>query len=182
MKTYQTDVTGMIEFLKLKEVCRSSIKSHRDCYDQFNTFLQVRKLNWSKSAVEQWLAELKNSVSASRYCVWSQYMWQLEEFSKSGTVSDSHLHLIWSSYDRLGNLPIRIEPDDFLTAYADHYTDNCLRLTRNCLGEVLMYFADRGCSKTEDITYDDILSYYPKSMISCTQYQVFTTPRRSRYS
>lgn len=160
MKTYQTDVTGMIEFLKLKEVCRSSIKSHRDCYDQFNTFLQVRKLNWSKSAVEQWLAELKNSVSASRYCVWSQYMWQLEEFSKSGTVSDSHLHLIWSSYDRLGNLPLRTELDDFLAVYADHYTDKCLRLTRNCIGEVLMYFADRGCSKTEDITYDDILSYY----------------------
>lgn len=160
MKSYETTVTGMIEFLKVKEVCRSSINSHRDCYDQFSTFLQAQALDWDSDTVEQWLVGLKDSVHASRYCVWSQYMWQLQEFCESGTVSDSHLHLIWSSYDRLGNIPLRAELDDFLVAYTDHYTDKCLRLTRNCLGEVLMYFADRGCSKTADITYSDIVSYY----------------------
>lgn len=160
MKTYQTDVVAMIDFLKAKEVCKSSIKSHEDCYDQFRIFLQEQKLDWCNDAVEQWLAELKDSANTSRYCAWSQYMWQLQEFAESGTVSDSHLHLIWSSYDRLGCIPLREELDDFLSAYTNHYTDKCLRLTRNCLGEVLMYFSDRGRNKTEDITYDDILSYY----------------------
>lgn len=160
MKIYQTDVAGMIGFLKAKKVCRSSIKSHEDCYDRFRTFLQEQKLNWCNDAVDLWLVELKDSVNTSQYCVWAQYMWQLQEFSESGTVSDSHLHLIWSSYDRLGCIPLRAELDDFLSAYTDHYTEKCLRLTRNCLGEVLMYFVDRGRNKTEDITYNDIISYY----------------------
>lgn len=67
MKSYETTVTGMIEFLKVKEVCRSSINSHRDCYDQFSTFLQAQALDWDSDTVEQWLVGLKDSVHASRY-------------------------------------------------------------------------------------------------------------------
>ena len=58
MKIYQTDVAGMIGFLKAKKVCRSSIKSHEDCYDRFHTFLQEQKLNWCNDAVDLWLVEL----------------------------------------------------------------------------------------------------------------------------
>ena len=65
--------------LKEKEVCSSSQKSHRDCYESLGLFIKQRYGNYSEAIRESWLAEIKNELPRQRYTVWVQYAYQLEE-------------------------------------------------------------------------------------------------------
>ena len=121
MKSYEETVDNMMRFLKRKDVCKSSINSHRSCYQQFQQFMHEHGKKWQPATVSEWISELKQKESSSLYNIWNLYMQQLEELKCTGTVLDRHLYLNRSTYDRLSET-MRPVLDDFLLAYKDHYT------------------------------------------------------------
>ena len=159
MKSYDETVTDMMRFLKSKDVCTSSINSHRSCYQQFHQFMHEQGKQWEPAAVYDWISELKQKESSSLYSIWNLYMQQLEELKCTGTVLDQHLYLNRSTYDRLSET-MRAILDDFLLSYKDHYTSGSWLLARNKLAGMLLFFEDRGRSSVSEISYPDIISYY----------------------
>ncbi|MCR5452762.1 MAG: tyrosine-type recombinase/integrase [Lachnospiraceae bacterium] len=159
MKSYDETVDDMMLFLKNKDVCLSSINSHRSCYKQFQQFMHEHGKQWKTAVVSDWISELKQKEPASLYSIWNQYMQQLEELNRTGTVLDRHLYLNRSTYDRL-NETMRSSLDDFLLAYKDHYRSRSYLLARNKLAGMLLFFEDHGRITVSDISYPDIISYY----------------------
>ena len=101
MKSYDATVDDMMRFLKSKNVCSSSINSHRNCYLQFQQFMHEHGKQWEPAAVSDWISELKQKETTSLYSIWNLYMQQLDELNHTGTVLDRHLYLNRSTYDRL---------------------------------------------------------------------------------
>ena len=159
MKSYDETVADMLCFLRSKDVCLSSIYSHRDCYQRFKLFMQEHEKMWEPAVVSEWIAELRQNETSSLYCIWDLYMRQLEELSCTGTVLDRHLYLNRSTYDRLSGT-MRSSLDDFLLSCRDHYTTGSWILARNKLAGMLLFFEDRGRNSVPEISYQDIISYY----------------------
>ena len=120
MKSYDETVADMLCFLKSKDVCLSSISSHRDCYQQFSLFMQEHEKMWEPAVVPEWIAQLRQIETSSLYCIWDLYMKQLEELSSTGTVPDRHLYLNRSTYDRLCKT-MRSSLDDYLLEHLRVY-------------------------------------------------------------
>ena len=51
MKSYDEAVDDMLCFLKSKDVCLSSINSHRDCYQRFELFMHEHEKQWEPTVV-----------------------------------------------------------------------------------------------------------------------------------
>ena len=54
---YNRTVTKVMAFLKEKEVCASSRKSHKDCYESLGRFMCQRNETYSALVREDWLLE-----------------------------------------------------------------------------------------------------------------------------
>ena len=76
---YNETVEKVMMLLKEKEVCSSSQKSHRDCYESLGPLIKQRDGNYSEAIRESWLEEIKNELPRQRYTVWVQYAYQLED-------------------------------------------------------------------------------------------------------
>ena len=70
---YNETVEKVMMLLKEKEVCSSSQKSHRDCYESLGLFIKQRDGNYSEAIRESWLAEIKNELPRQRYTVWAPW-------------------------------------------------------------------------------------------------------------
>ena len=55
MKSYDETVDDMMRFLKSKDVCSSSINSHRSCYQKFQHFMHEHGKQWEPDAVSDCL-------------------------------------------------------------------------------------------------------------------------------
>ena len=159
MKSYDATVDDMMRFLKSKNVCSSSINSHRNCYLQFQQFMHEHGKQWEPAAVSDWISELKQKETTSLYSIWNLYMQQLDELNSTGNVLDRHLYLNRSTYDRLCET-MRSSLDDYLLSCKVHYTTGSWLLARNKLAGMLLFFEDRGRSSVLEISYPDIISYY----------------------
>ena len=159
MKSYDETVADMLCFLKNKDVCLSSINSHRDCYQQFKVFMQEHEKKWEPAVVSEWITELRQTETSSLYCIWNLYMQQLEELSSTGTVPDRHLYLNHSTYDRLCGT-MRSSLDEYMLSCREHYTTGSWVLARNTLAGMLLFFEDRGRNSVLEISYQDIILYY----------------------
>lgn len=159
MKSYDETVDDMMRFLKSKDVCSSSINSHRNCYQQFQQFMLEHGKQWEPTAVSEWIFQIKEKGTTSLYSIWNIYMQQLEELGHTGTVQDRHLYLNHSTYERLCET-MRSSLDEYLLTCKDHYTNRSWTLARNKLAGMLLYFEDRGRTSVSEISYPDIISYY----------------------
>lgn len=159
MRSYDVTVANMMRFLKSKNICSSSINSHRNCYQQFQLYMREHGKQWEAAIVSEWISELKQKETRQLCRVWHLYMLQLEELQQTGTVLDRHLYLDVSAYDRLYET-MRSRLDDFLLSYKDHYTVRSLALAQKSLAGMLLYFEDCGRNDVSEITYPDIISYY----------------------
>lgn len=81
MKSYNETVNCMNLFLKERNVCSSSVVSHKKCYNQFLLFMQERKLQWNPQSVSEWMTMIKNEKNRQLCSTWNQYMHQLRECS-----------------------------------------------------------------------------------------------------
>lgn len=141
--------------LKEKEVCFSSQKSHRDCYESLGLFMKQRNEGYSEAIRESWFADIKNELPRQRCAVWVQYAYQLEEMDSTGTVSDRRLYINRSNYDKL---PIlwKKDLDVYLADCSNRYTVRTLALTRIYCSEGLLFWDDMGVHGITDITYDAV--------------------------
>ena len=57
---YSETVNKVMVLLKEKEVCSSSRKSHRDCYESLALFMNQRNERYSDTIRESWMKLLKN--------------------------------------------------------------------------------------------------------------------------
>ena len=161
--TYDKAVTKMIQYLKQKEVCSSSIKSHIDCYERYKAYFLKEDSQWSDESVSSWLLTIKGTVNGALYYTSCNYIWQLSELSSTGCILDRHLYLTISSYEKLSVFQFQAELDDFLNQYVSHYTKRSLELAKNATAECLLFFVDRGCQSTRELSYTDMdaLRAYP---------------------
>ena len=120
MKSYDETVADMLCFLKSRDVCLSSINSHRDCYQRFKLFMYEHEKEWEPAVASDWISELRQTETSSLYCIWNLYMQQLEELRSTGTVPDRRLYLNRSTYDRLCET-MRSSLDNYLLSCKDHY-------------------------------------------------------------
>ena len=161
--TYDKAVTQMIQYLKQKKVCSSSIKSHIDCYERYKAYLLKEESQWSDESVSSWLLTMKGTVNGALYYTSCNYIWQLNELSSTGCISDRHLYLTISNYEKLSVFQFQAELDDFLNHYVNHYTKRSIELAKNATAECLLFFVDRGCQSTRELSYSDVdaLRVYP---------------------
>ena len=142
MKSYDEVVTNMICFLKNRNICQSSINSHKDCYRSFQRFIQKNNCQWEQSAVSSWITELRKTNPRQLCTVWNQYMRQLDEYCHTGTVEDRHLYLTLTLYERLGG-GMKPDLDDYLWTCKSRYSKRSWHLAQNYLAGMLIYFEDR---------------------------------------
>ena len=173
MRSYDETVTAMMLFLKSKEVCSSSINSHRSCYHKFRQFMHERGEQGVPSVVSEWISEIKQKESVPLYSIWNLYMQQLEELKSTGTVADRRLYLNRSTYDRLCE-SMRFDLDDYLFSCKGHYTTRSFVLARNKLAGMLLFFEDLGRNSVSEISYPDIISY-------CSSDFCFSVKTRATY-
>lgn len=98
---YDATVGKVMELLKERGVCKSSQKSHIDCYNSLKTFLWQEGGDYSEELREQWFSYIKDSLPNQRYVIWVKYVFQLEEMEATDTISDRHLYLNISNYEKL---------------------------------------------------------------------------------
>ena len=153
---YNETVEKVMMLLKEREVCSSSQKSHRDCYESLGLFIKQRDGSYSEAIRESWLTEIKNELPRQRYAVWVQYVYQLEEMDSTGTISDRRLYLNRSDYDKLPAL-WRKDLDVYLADCSSRYTARTLELTRIYCSEGLLFLDDIGVHAIADITYDVVI-------------------------
>lgn len=67
MKSYDETVADMLCFLKSKNVCLSSINSHRDCYQRFKRFMHEHEKEWEPAVVSDFISELRQTETSSLY-------------------------------------------------------------------------------------------------------------------
>ena len=143
---YYCNTQKVMEFLKEKHVCSSSRSSHEECYLTFAKYLNANGLIYSNNAVKQWLASIKDIYPWQKSYFWNQYMTQLTEMISSGTISDRHLYLIKSSYQKVPD-SLRSELDEYLDSCRDKYSKRTWELARIYCSEVMLFFSDRGLKK-----------------------------------
>ena len=160
---YNETVEKVMMLLKEKEVCSSSQKSHRDCYESLGLFIKQRDGSYSEAVRESWLAEIKNELPRQRCAVWIQYAYQLEEMDSTGTISDRRLYLNRSNYDKLPAL-WRKDLDVYLADCSSRYTARTLELTRIYCSEGLLFLEDMGVHAIADITYDAVIKLIETKM------------------
>lgn len=152
---YNETVEKVMMLLKEKEVCSSSQKSHRDCYESLGLFIKQRDGSYSEAIRESWLAEIKNELPRQRFAVWAQYAYQLEEMDSTGTISDRRLYLNRSNYDKLPAL-WRKDLDVYLADCSSRYTARTLELARIYSSAGLLFLDDIGIHSIADITYESV--------------------------
>ena len=153
---YNETVDKVMALLKEKEVCFSSQKSHRDCYESLGLFIKQRNEVYSDAIRESWLADIKNELPRQRCAVWVQYAYQLEEMDATGTISDRRLYLNRSGYAKLPAL-WKKDLDAYLDDCSNRYTARTLELTRIYCSEGLLFLDDMGVNDITDVTYDAVI-------------------------
>ena len=153
---YQTTVDTVISLLKEKKVCSSSRRSHRDCYDSLEEFLNQTGREYSEKARDEWLSFIKSEYPSQRYAVWKQYIFQLEDIAETGTISDRYLYLNRSYYQKLPDT-LRNELDRYLDDCSSKYTVRTLEYTRIICSEALLLLFDQGIATVSEITYQAMI-------------------------
>ncbi len=153
---YRATVDRAMALLKEKKVCSSSRKSHKDCYDFLEEFLNQTGQEYSEKARDEWLSFIKREYTSQRYAVWKQYIFQLEEMAETDTVSDQHLYLNRSHYHKLPDT-LRNELDSYLDDCSSKYTAHTLERTRIICAEALFLLFDQGITTVREITYQAII-------------------------
>ena len=150
---YDETVNKVMILLKEKEICSSSRKSHRDCYESLRLFIKQRNEEYSDCIREGWISEIKTELPRQRCAIWIQYVYQLEEMDSTGTVSDRRLYLNQSNYDKLPLL-WRKDLDIYLDDCSKRYTTRTLELTRIYCSSGLYFLDDIVVHAITEVTYD----------------------------
>ena len=152
---YKKTVENVMTLLKEKEVCSSSLKSHKECYQSLEDFLSKENAAFSSQMRDRWLDFVKDEGPPQKYAVWIQYLIQLEEMDATGTISDRRLYLNRSDYEKLP-CSWRDKLDLYLEYCRPKYTARSWALKRHYCSKALLFFTDNGITDLDGFTYDTI--------------------------
>jgi integrase len=155
--SYNETVDELMILLKNKEVCSSSQKSHRDCYESLGLLMKQRNEVYSVAIRDSWFATIKDELPRQRCAVWVQYVFQLEELDSTGTISDRRLYLNRSNYDKLPT-QWKENLDVYLEDCSSRYTVRTLELTRIFCSEGLLILNDMEVHNIASVTYNDVIN------------------------
>jgi len=164
---YYVTVGKVMSLLKEKGVCSSSRKSHKECYFSLGSFLDRTGQEYSETLRNEWLSLILNEYPRQRCTVWNQYIFQLEEMSATGTVSDRRLYLNRSNYNKLPDT-LKCGLDSYLDDCRCRYTARTWELTRIFCSEALLFLFDNGIVDIRKITYQTIIDLIEMDMY-CSQ-------------
>lgn len=159
MNQYDFYVQKMMELLNAKEFCSSSKASHRECYQKFREYLMQYGLMYSPENANQWLKLVRENQCRQKYASWYKYMEQLQELIITGTVSDNHLALNKSFYDKVPEM-LKIELDEYLQSRIETYSAKSSNLAKFYCSRIMVFFGERGLQTIRDITYADLSGFY----------------------
>lgn len=168
MNQYDFYVKKMIELLNEKEFCSSSKASHRECYQGFREYLKKYGLMYSPENADQWLKLVRENKCRQKYVSWYKYMEKLQELIITGTVSDNHLALNKSFYDKVPEM-LKIELDEYLQSRLETYSTKSSNLTKVYCSRIMVFFGERGLQTIRDITYTDLSGFYYTDLHCSTQ-------------
>lgn len=163
---YQNYVTGIINYLKENKVCKSSIISRQECYEAFGLFLRQSNTAYSLKSRDEWFVEIRELCSRQKCFFWKQYIYQLEEFIQTGTVSKQRFSQIKSTYSKLP-ASLRQALDLYLDDCSSRYTANSRRLNKVNCSMFLIELADIGITEVELINYSSVC-YFTETNLFCS--------------
>lgn len=153
---YKKTVEKVMAFLKEKDVCASSRKSHLECYQSLRDFMENENTSYSPQMRNRWLDYVKNEGPPQKYAIWVQYLIQLEEMDETGIISDRHLYLNRSDYEKL---PVSWKKP--LDLYLEHcrpsYMDCSWKLKKHYCSKALLFLTDNGIADISSVTYEEVL-------------------------
>lgn len=159
MNQYDFYVQKIMELLNAKEFCSSSKASHRECYKNFREYLMQYGLMYSPENVDQWLKLVRENICQQKYASWYKYMEQLQELITAGTVSNNHLALNKSFYDKVPEM-LKIELDEYLQSRIGTHSAKSSNLAKVYCSRIMVFFGERGLQTIRDITYADLSCFY----------------------
>jgi integrase len=159
MNQYDLNVQKMMELLNSRQFCSSSKASHMACYQELREFLARNKLEYSSDNANQWLRLVKVNNCRQEYASWWKYIEQLKELISTGIVSDNHLSLNKSFYDKVPGM-LRTELDEYLQYCQAIYSPRSWELTRIYCSRIMVFFSEQGLQTVKDITYAELDSFY----------------------
>lgn len=159
MKNYEHYVQNTIDLLKNKQICTHSINSHKICYQKFREFSLEKELIYNQKNVNYWLDYVRITENRQTCYAYRNYMEQLVEIRSTGTISDMHLSLVTSFYDKLEGT-LKIDLDDYLNHCKVGYSKNTHKHAKIYCSRILLYFKELGINDITDITYEDIDIFY----------------------
>jgi len=155
---YQKTVNHVMSFLKEKGVCSSSRKSHQECYAALGEYLQTTGQKYNETVRDAWFSVMKTRYSSNKCVFWEQYIFQLEEMSSNGSISDRRLYQNKSAYEKLP-LSIRVALDRYLIECRKQYTVRTLDTTAIECSMFLLALSDCGITKIEEIDFQSICKF-----------------------
>lgn len=159
MNYYYRNVIKVMDFLRQKHVCSSSLASHEECYRAFAVYLADHGNDYSNKTANEWIASIKEVYSRQKCYYWNQYMIQLGEMISTGMISDRYLYQIRPSYDKVPG-PLKTPLDAYLQSCVESYTKRSWELTRLYCSEVMLFFHDHGAETVSEFTYQHIYQLY----------------------
>jgi len=154
---YKYNVQKVIDYLKEKRVCSSSIASHKECYRTFGEYLDATGSAYSTEEGKQWIASIEKTHNRQKRYFWYQYLIQLEEMTTTGHISDRNLYQNKSLYDKVPDA-FKGLLDDYLSSCKYKYTKRSMKQSTIYCSEIMLFLGSRQITKIEEITYQDITS------------------------
>lgn len=168
MNQYDFYVQKMLELLDENEFCSSSKASHRECYQDFREYLMQHVLMYSPENADQWLKLVRENKCRQKYVSWYKYMEQLQELIITGTVSDNHLALHKSFYNKVPEM-LKIELDEYIQSRIETYNAKSSNLAKVYCSRIMVFFSEYGLQTIRDITYADLSGFYCADLHCSTQ-------------
>ncbi|MDI9470768.1 MAG: tyrosine-type recombinase/integrase, partial [Bacillota bacterium] len=156
LKTYDSNVGKVMEFLHREGYSPSLCSQHGRFYRDFRTFLRENNLGYSDSTVEDWLRIVQKSKNRRQYAGARHCMAQLRDISSEAFISPAHLGFRASAYSLL--MPqAKTEVDEFLASDAKHQRNNLCRLA---CARFMLYLQKCDIPSVQQLNYAALLAFH----------------------
>ena len=125
-------------------------------------------LMYSSENADQWLKLVRENKCRQKYVSWYKYMEQLQELIITGTVSDNHLALHKSFYNKVLEM-LKIELDEYIQSRIETYNVKSSNLAKVYCSRIMVFFSEYGLQTIRDITYADLSGFYCADLHCSTQ-------------
>ena len=152
MNQYWDIVQKMLIYLKTRNQCASSRKSHQQCYEELGNYLEENGLTFSEDSTKQWVQSIKEKHNRQRVYFWSQYVRQLVIFYHTGSVPDELFYQILPVYEKVPEY-LKVDLDRYLEHCRPQYTERSFELAKIHCSGIMCYLTEQGLVRMDELTF-----------------------------